>query len=432
MANFIRRVNAHSATLQRPGIYNGFAGPKLFLSAKPMPSPPLFKYYLAPAGQIVPKDDPIWSAPIPMNRKPSPENTAVSISHGDCFSAVRNFLEKDGFNGFVRVLAQHLGRDVTLDEINEIRIFLEKHGEFYHPARIETGLHGISVSFVVNVALPGAGKNKIQNEFRLLQKLRANFPFSYLPKVYGLDRIFLKGGNLEVRMFLGEWFEGFCEFHMSRDPADGTFKIVVWDPEQGNYFLTADQCRELYRKAAAILALYYNIETFEQISSWHHAAGDFVVRCQPGGIDLKLITVRQYGPMFVHSQEETTFDAPDDQTLFDALLVFFLNLSIRMRLDRLDGVGEIVWADTIAVEQTLKGVLEALALKPPVARFKAPLADGFRGYLRSCSRRELYDLNRALVNTYHPRSPDVPVIKKHLKQHADDLYHAIQQQGEFF
>lgn len=388
--------------------------------------PPLFKYYLAPADQVFQKDGKLWLTPIPMSRKPSPQNTNVAFSYGDYFTAVRKFLEKDGFKGFVRALSQHLRRDVALEEIKEIRIFLEKHGEFYHPARIETALQGLSLSLVANVALSDTGKSRIQKEYRLLQKLREAFPFSYLPEVYGLDSIFIKDDNLELQIFLGEWFEGYCEFHISRDPADKTHKILVWDAQRGNYFLTANQCRELYRQAATILTGYYNHQTFEQISSWHHAAGDFVIRSQHDRIDLKLISVRQYGSMFVHGQDEqTTPDIPDEHTLVNALLVFFLNLAIRMRLDRLDGVGKMVWADTIAVGPTLQGVLDALTLKPPVGRLKVPLADGFREHLRACTRKELYELNQFLVDTYPLGSADVPVIKKHLKEHVDDLYSAI-------
>jgi len=104
-----------------------------------------------------------------------------------------------------------------------------------------------------------------------------DFPFSFVPKVYGTGEVFTKD-NHYISMFLGEWFEGFNEFHISRDPADGKNKIVVWDNQQSNFFLSADQIMELYRQATMILTSYYNIETFEQIFSWHHAAGDFVLK----------------------------------------------------------------------------------------------------------------------------------------------------------
>jgi hypothetical protein len=89
----------------------------------------------------------------------------------------------------------------------------------------------------------------------------------------------------------------------------------------------------------------------------------------------------------------------------------------------------MVWADTIAVGPTLQGVLDALTLKPLAGRLKVPLADGFREHLRTCTRKELYELNRALVDTYPLGSADIPVIKKHLKEHVDDLHSAIQQYG---
>ncbi|MFH1991668.1 MAG: hypothetical protein ABIK98_04575 [Pseudomonadota bacterium] len=396
-----------------------------------MPGTPRFKCFLSHEYQAVPEGGRIWTTPIPLSRQqvdvPFRKETSVSVSHGVYFSAVREFLEKDRFKMLVLALSKRLDRNVTLEELSEIRIFLEKHGEFYHPARIEAELNGLTIPFVVNVALSDTGKNGIRKEYRLLQRLHTDFSFSFLPRVYGQDRILSKGGDFETRMFLGEWFEAYSEFHISRDPADGKLKIVVWHSEHDNYFLTVAQTMELYRQAAMILTCYYNIETFEHISSWHHAAGDFVVKCQNGKIDVKLVTVRQYGPMFADDGGVEP-KAPDAMMMLEALLVFFLNLAIRMRLDRLDGVGQIVWSDTIAVGETLRGFLDGLALKPPGRPFAAPLADCFWQQLLSCTHTELLDLNRAIVQKFHPRSPDVPVVQQHLQQHVDDLYDAVQQQ----
>jgi len=36
-------------------------------------------------------------------------------------------------------------------------------------------------------------------------------------------------------------------------------------------------------------------------------------------------------------------------------------------------------------------------------------------------------LNRAIANKFHPRAPDVPIIRQHLEQHSHELYEAIQQ-----
>jgi len=355
-----------------------------------------------------------------MSRHQQPNNAGICVSHGDYFTALRNFLEQDRYEIITRAVSQHMHRDVTYQEIEEIRIFLEKHGEFYHPARIETVLHGTAISFVLNVAISDAGKSFIQREYGLLKQLNEDFPCSFLPMVYGQGCVSMTGD--EIGMFLGEWFQGYNEFHISLDPADKKHKILVWDHEHGNYFLTTGQTMELYRQAARIMTCYYNAESFEQILSWHHGAGDFVLKRQNEKIDLKLITVRRYRPMF---ENNGINKEPDMELILEALLIFFLNLTIKIRLDRLDGVGEIVWSEDIAVKGTLNGFFEGLALKPLISLFSEPLADCFQKHLLACSRIDFLDLNLSIVETYHPQAPEVPVIRRHLKKHVDNLYNAI-------
>jgi hypothetical protein len=393
-----------------------------------MPDNPQFKYFLSHRKNPVQKDSRIWTALLPMNRHQHPDDSGICMSIGDYFTAARYFLEQNGFEIITRAVSQQIHREVTSREIEKIRIFLEKHGEFYHPARIETILHGTAIAFVLNVAISDSGKNCIQREYCLLKQLNEDFPFSFLPKVFEQGPVSIPDN--EIGMFLGEWFQGYNEFHISLDPADEKHKILVWDHEHGNYFLTDDQATNVYRHAASILIRYYNVKTFEHIFSWHHAAGDFVLKFQNNRIDLKLITVRQYRPLFentIKSDDEHS----DAERILEALLVFFLNLAIRMRLDRLDGVGKIVWSDDTAIKGTLKGFFEGLALKPQIRPFSKPLVSCFRHHLLSCSRAEFLDLNRSIVQAYHSQSLEVPVIKQHLKQHVEDLYHAIQDYNEY-
>ena len=138
-----------------------------------------------------------------------------------------------------------------------------------------------SYKFVVNVAISAAGRDCIEREYNCLKRLGNDFSFSSIPEVYGYGKTCVKEGGHTISMFLGQWFEGFNEFHISHDKADNKYKILVWDSEKGNYFLSPDNTLELYRQAAMILTGYYNIETFEQIFPWHHAAGDFVIRLIP-------------------------------------------------------------------------------------------------------------------------------------------------------
>jgi len=391
---------------------------------------PQFTYFLSNRKNPVQEDHRIWSAPIPLNRHPSTgvsdSETGIYLSHGDYFAAARNFLEQDGCAIITRAVSQHTRQDITFEAIEKIRIILEKHGEFYHPARIETVLSETTLSFVLNVAVSDIGKRFADKEFRCLEQLNAQFPFSFLPRVYGRGCIYTQSEPSEIRMFLGEWFQGFNEFHISLDPEDEQHKMIVWDHEQGNHFLSTDQTKALYRQAAKILTCYYNVETFEQISSWHHAAGDFVLKCQNDEIDVKLITVRQYGPMFGNDTGIGHNDS-DVEMILEALLVFFLNMAIKMRIDRLDGVGEIVWSDKVALMGILKGFFEGLALKPIASVFPEHLNRCFRQHLLSCSRADFFDLNHAIFHTYSLQAPEVPVIRQHFEEHVEDLYNTIGQ-----
>ncbi len=397
-----------------------------------MPGKPRFSYFLSHQKYHVKKESETWKAPLPLSRNQSvkepQKETGISVSHGDYFCAVRSFLENNRFAILTSAVAQHLNRDIKSEDIEKIRIFLEKHGEFYHPARIEANVNGEVAPFVVNVAVSHAGKESIQREYKILQKLNSNFPYSFLPKVYGQGQVRTKK-NLQVNMFLGEWFEGFNEFHISKDPSDEKKRINVWVSEKGNLFLTAEQTLELYRQAAMILTCYYDVETFEQIFPWHHAAGDFVIKLINNKVKTRLVTVRQYASMFEENDSEDQDQGAD--LILEALLVFFLNLSIRMRLDRLDGVGEIVWSDDVAVEGTLKGFFEGLVLKPSVDLLQDSVVDCFRKHLLSCSQADLFDLSQAMVNAYNPQAPEVPVIKRNLQSHVKILYNAIKNRLEF-
>jgi hypothetical protein len=391
---------------------------------------PRFKFFLSSRKDPVREGDFIWSTPIPLNRHQSARtiksDSDIFINHAGYFTAVRDFLERDRYAIITQSISQYLHRNITPDEIEEIRIFLDKHGEFYHPSKIEAVLQAVKIPFVLNVAVTDVGKQCAQREYRLLKKLNTQYSDSFIPKVYAQGNVFTKMDQVETRMFLGEWFEGFNEFHMSLDPDDKKYKIIVWDHEHGNFFLTTQQAMDLYRQAAKILTYYYNIETFEQIFSWHHAAGDFVLKCQEDDIELKLVTVRQYRSMYENNIVSESIE-PDSELILEALLVFFLNMAIKMRIDRIDGVGEIVWSDDVALKGILKGFFEALALKPEISVFAEPLNDCFRQHLLSCRRADFFDLNHAIVHTYPLQAPEVPVIRQHLGKHVEGLYNSIKQ-----
>ena len=410
-----------------------------------MPRKPQFKYFLSDATNSVQKNSEIWSIPLPITRKQPQRVTGISVTYGDYFSAVHSFLEQNRFEMLISAFSNSINRQIIPEEIKEIRVCLIKHGEFYHPSIVEAALNKHSYKFVINVAISAAGMDCIEREYNSLKRLGTDFSFSSIPEVYGYGKACGKESRHTISMFLGEWFEGFNEFHISHDKTDNKHNILVWDSEKGNYFLSPDNTLELYRQAAMILTGYYNIETFEQIFPWHHAAGDFVIRltpppCPPSSrgrvwegvkkgnshtIEVKLITVRQYAPMFAKKEEDED-TGRDVEMILEALLVFLLNLSIRMRLDRLNGVNDIVWSDDIAAYGTLKGFFQGLRRKDSTGLFSDSFDAYFHDYLlSSCTDEDFYDLSLAIVNSYNPLAPEIPVIRQNIKKHAEVLFDAV-------
>jgi hypothetical protein len=399
---------------------------------QPMPHKPQFKYFLSDVTNSVQKNSEIWSIPLPTTRKQPQRVTGISVTYGDYFSAVHSFLEQNRFEILIFAFSKSINRQIIPEEIEEIRVCLVKHGEFYHPSLIEAVLNKQSCKFVINVAISATGRDCIEREYNCLKRLGNDFSFSSIPEVYGYGKTCVKESRHTISMFLGQWFEGFNEFHISHDKTDNKYKILVWDSEKGNYFLSSDNTLELYRQAAMILTGYYNIETFEQIFPWHHAAGDFVIRMQNNKAKLKLITVRQYGPMFAKKEGDGEQGAGSRDTgrdagmILEAMLVFLLNLSIRMRLDRLNGVGDIVWSDDIAVQGTLKGFFQGLRWKDSTGLFSDSFDAYFHDYLlSSCTEKDLFDLSLAIVNSYNPLAPEIPVIRQNIKKHAEVFFDAV-------
>jgi hypothetical protein len=378
---------------------------------------PLISFHLSNARRAVLSGEPIWSELLPADRQGGRREHHPPVTYGDYFSAARRFLEEDRFRLLKAAMDHDLDPPRVRDDLRSVRICLEKHGEFYHPARIEARVGDQRLEFVLNVAVGEPGLSLIVSEYGLLERMNRIYPEGFLPRVYGSGRVVSEGGG-PVSLFLGEWFPGFCEFHLSHDPAGGGQRMRVWDPLKGPFFLTEDETGRLYRETARILTFYYDAETVSQIYPWHHAAGDFVVRVSGDNLQLRLITARNYPAVYPDG-------SPDIETCLEALLVFFLNLTVRTRLDRLDGTGAVAWAGRAAVGETLRGVLEALSLKPELPWAPVPISELFRIYLCGLSGPDLVELLDAIADGYAARPDEYRVIKARLADHGAVLMEEI-------
>ena len=331
------------------------------------------------------------------------------------FQAIKQVIEKGEYEALLGALRTGRGRQVTLKEIKEILIFSEKHGSDYHPARVEVCLSDQVIPLVMNVALTDRGRLVLANEFKVLDQLNRKHTWPYLPQAYLWDEAEVASdqeSKLSLPMYLAEWLEGFYEFHLSRDPAAGIQKLVLWDSARPDHYLPGRVADKIYSEIAKILTGYYDLQTFAQIHPWHLAAGDFIARIEGDRVEVRLVAARQYGPLI----------GPADLPWEEALLFFLLNLSVRIRLDRLDGVGEVAWAEEECLSPALGGFFLALEEKAEQIEFTEYFPQRFRQFLRSLSMEDLEERLAALVGAYDPAAPDLPIIQEHLDRHLEAVF----------
>lgn len=351
-------------------------------------TPPI-RFYLADGQGPIDERDPGWQAPIPMDRRQAGGDGfgegPDSFVYGDYFTGIRRFFEKAGDLSplfFPDIKEGGTGTPPILG----IEVFEEKHGALYHPARIEILTAGPSRPFVLNVALSEIGNRFIEREFETIRGLRETYPFPFLPRVYRFDQV--QTGTRHLGMFLGEWFSGYCEFHWTVTAKGASPRLVAWDPEAGRKTLAPAEAASVFRQAAMLLTSYYHPFTFEHIASWHHAAGDFVLRMTESGndvrqMDIRLISARQYIPLIKRAPVKSP--NVDRETLIDALMLYFTHVTTRMRMDRQDGVGPLLMAPDECMAPVVSGFFDGLSLGAAALG----LPDEFSDWAKGCIHAEL-------------------------------------------
>jgi hypothetical protein len=384
-----------------------------------------YVYFMSDDLEPVTDCSPLWDTSLPLSRhqQPHPGTTPVhkQLTYGEFFKAVSIFIETHLSDCIFNAIFALKRQSLSPHEISPVHIHLEKHGAFYHPAKILLGPAGHRIALVANVAFSTKGKNIVQNEYRLLRQLAGHVSPAWVPRVFGCDRVGIDDQR-HIRVLLGEWFEGFHEFHVTEKRDSGETHLRVWDPENEALFMSRHQTQGILEQAAMILTAYYNVETSEQITSWHHAAGDFVVCLINDNPILKLVTVRGYEPLFNLSDEPAGLE-----TILNTLMIFLLNLSIRLRVDRLDGVGDVAWVGADVIQNIMRGFFKGLVLQAENGNIPPEFIDALKIFLRTVPEKDIREIFMGIVNRINPKSPDLPVIKQHVGLHIDTFLSEIRQ-----
>ena len=375
---------------------------------------PTVSYFLSTTDHPFDEDHALWHRPLPENRTSAvkiPESVdSEAVTYGNYFSAVSKFCAADGWSRIVAAASRQLEQPLVEKDLGCLAIFLEKHGAFYHPARLQIMVKDQTLSFVVNVATSSHGRKALVREIKTLEQLNTQRPFDWFPQVYSF-------ASDELPMFLGDWFDGFHEFHLTRRPGREDPAIIVWDEASAPCLLSETQTADLYRNASMILTACYDPISACQIFPWHHAAGDFVVWVDGDGVSVRLITVRDYVPI-----SGCTAKPDDERSLLDALVVFFIHLSLRMRLDRLDGVGKMAWVSDRCLAPMVDGFFKGLDLTARISGFPETFPDTFRQFFNYHDGKDLLAMARRITETvFDQRTEERRLIDRHLPRHVSEI-----------
>ncbi|RJR39766.1 MAG: hypothetical protein C4576_20830 [Desulfobacteraceae bacterium] len=349
----------------------------------------------------------------------SPMSEHPTLRLGDYFEAIEQFIVQDEAKPLLRLLGRNRKSPVQIEGIAEILIRSEKHGGLYHLASVEVRGPGMQEKFVVSTAVSERSREWLTREFGILKTLHESFALPYVPEVYWLGEEDRKEDENPFLMMLGEWFEDYHEWHLHKN-ASGEPYPVIWDFAKGYRRAEEGEAFEIYRQASFILTLYYDLKSTNHIYPWLHAAGDFIVKSEYGLVQVRLTTVRGYEPFII-------FQSHEDTNPVSALICFFLNLTIRMRLDRWEGVGGIAWAADPCIRPTVEGFFQALHKMEVEGRYELGKVRDLLSLLKRFQPEELLSLATPLLDLYRAEDREaLAVVEENLGNHCRSLFSVVQ------
>ena len=340
----------------------------------------------------------------------------------DYFVAIKDFILQKNGAPLIGILSRIWGRQTTLNDIETILIRYEKYGTLYQIGSVEIiGAHN-NIKFGTSMALTPDTKAQMALEYEIIEELNKGLDITCLPEMFLKTVIRVEKHDVTetVVISLFEWFEGYHEWHVKKDD-DGKEHMVIWDLQKGYRFATDKQAYDIIQQASKILTLYYNIQTYHQIFPWHHGSGDFVVKFEGDKTDVRLITVRGYGPLVLYKAHE--FVDP-----LKALVLFFLSLTVKMRMDKDEGMGGPVWADSITPLPVINGLLEGLRIQETKGMSPPNGEAMVRHILKDMDIDEIKAMLDSQLNIYKNIDPfDSEVITEYLDRHAEEVFQAIKE-----
>jgi hypothetical protein len=367
-------------------------------------------------------DIPIGPGEADLSFKISLHKTHPFFKLGDYFKALKLFLLKISKPILTDLVQSRTGLSDPLGRATRLVIRSEKHGHFSHIASAEFMLEDQSVKFAVITALTNQGRAWLCNEYDVISYLNEKTSLPYLPDFYHLDSFQWGRGSeaVQLMMILAEWLGDYHEWHLHSPDQGSGQRVRIWDSSRGYRLASQAEAREVFRQSAKILTLYYDSSDYRQIYPWHHGAGDFVVKTEKERTRVKLTTARCY-------ERFTMFDGKEQIDPLIAITYFFLNLTIRMRLDRIDGTGDPLWAQDDFMYPVIEGFFGGIREKRRRDMYRLGETSELVSLLKSFTPEEIKRMFSPLLDLYRfDDSQEFALIQQNLADHTLCLHQTIQ------
>ncbi|SHF46494.1 hypothetical protein SAMN02745206_02036 [Desulfacinum infernum DSM 9756] len=366
----------------------------------------------------------VWNSPWPGDAPPREailpsglSEDIPSIRYADYFAALEAALGSHDLKPLRSALASVCGETIPAEAVEHVHLESVKHGAFYHVARMEVTVGGRRISLVMNVAVSDRGRAALEREWRALGRVVESPGGPFFPRCHHKGEFHcedVEGKMHPASYFLAEWFEGYHEFHL-QPLRQGGQGLHVWDGSPRGRLLVGSEAAAVYREGARILTLCLDRATFEQIFPWHHAAGDMVVRCGNGEPSVRMISARDYRTLVPAGR------APHERTA--AAMAFFYGLAVRLRVDREQGTGRLVWADAGWVRSMVEGFWSGWREAKP--RAGEAETDALRRALLGFSAEDWTAFGQYLLDDLIVDPEESSFIASRLEDHAKELAVAL-------
>ncbi|SMC26963.1 hypothetical protein SAMN02746041_02825 [Desulfacinum hydrothermale DSM 13146] len=341
------------------------------------------------------------------------------VRYADYFSALESALTSHGMQALREALGSAWGAAVKPEEIDRVHVESVKHGAFYHVARMEVAVGSQRISLAMNSAFTPHRQAVMHRELKALDRVSAGPGAPFFPRCHYQGQYPCVDVNEKVHRvsyFLAQWFDGYHEFHL-RD-APGAQNLHVWDGSPDGILLGGREAAAVFREGARILTLCLDRATFEQVYPWHHAAGDMVVRCGGRAPRLRVISARDYRAIVPGGQEA--------HERLAAIMSFFYVLTLRLRLDRHEGTGRLLWADGVWVPAMVEGFWKGWVEGQP--RSLDSETGALREALLGFSAQDWAVFGEYLLDDLIVDPEEAAFIASKLGEHGKDLARSLEDQ----